>query len=130
MFGDFIQIKSLQGELKISHKLRQLGVTVSTEEIVIQKPHINYHIPLDQIISITPYDRMIRDYSYVNRTDEQEEVTRIDGGSSKYYKILSSRSVMHNRSGIFEMEKMEFVLPLHPDLLATITRVGNLVSIC
>lgn len=130
MVGDFIQIRSLQGELKISHKMRQLGVTVSTEEIVIQKPHINYHIPLDQIISITPYDRMIRDYSYVNRKDDQEEVTRIDGGGSKYYKIYTGRSIMHNRSGISEMGKMQFVLPLHADLLAIITRVSNLVSIC
>jgi len=47
MHHDFIQIKSLNGELKISHKMSNIGLTVTTEELVIQKPHLNYRANCD-----------------------------------------------------------------------------------
>lgn len=128
MYTDFIRIKSLQGELKISHKQRHLGLTVSTEELVIQKPHINYHIPLDQIISIIPYENAVSDYSYVNREEGREEITRL-GFSAHTYRIYVKSAVMHTRSGIFPMERMEFIVPLHPDLLAPIQRYSELSPI-
>jgi len=125
MHPDFIQIGKLEGELKISHKLRDLGVTVTTKELVIQKPHINYHIPLDQIISILPYDRSIRDFSYVNQRDERVEVVRLGTGMNEY-KVYVDGSVMHNRSGIFHIGKMEFVVPIHDELLQMIDRYSEL----
>lgn len=125
MHHDFIQIKSLNGELKISHKMSNIGLTVTTEELVIQKPHLNYHIPLDRIVSIIPYESRLRGYSYVNRRDEREEVVRL-GAGIPHYKLHVSNSTMHNRSGIFQTGQMEFVLPLHEDLLASISRYSEL----
>lgn len=126
MYSDFIQIKSMQGELKLSHKLRNLGMTVSTEELIIQKPHINYHIPLEAIISILPYNSMLNDYSYVNRQDDREEVTRHHHAGLSYFKIHAKQSVMHNRSGIFPLESMDFVLPIYSDMLDAIRRFSAL----
>lgn len=125
MSDDFIRIHSLQGELKISHKLRDLGITVSTEEIVIQKPHINYHIPLDQIISIHPYQTSIRDFSYENRQDDRTEIVRI-GNGLKQYNLYADGTVMHNRSGIFHVGRMQFILPIHEELLQIIGRYSKL----
>jgi len=125
MHHDFIQIKSLSGELKISHKMSNIGLTVTTEELVIQKPHLNYHIPLHKIVSIIPYENKLREYSYVNRRDEREEVVRL-GAGIPHYKLHVSGSTMHNRSGIFHTGQMEFVLPLHEELLASISRYSEL----
>lgn len=125
MNSDFIQIKSMQGELKLSHKLRNLGMTVSTKELIIQKPHINYHIPLEEIISILPHDSRLNDYSYVNRQDGREEITRHHAGLS-YFKIHVNKSVMHNRSGIFQLDSMDFIVPIYSDMLDAIRRLSEL----
>lgn len=125
MNRDFIPIQSLQGELKISHKLRNLGLTVSTEEIVIQKPHVNYHILLDHIVSIVPYESEIRDYRYVNRRHNNEEITRREAGLNMF-KVYVTTSTMHNRSGIFSLRQMDFILPIHKEILAAIGRYSEL----
>lgn len=57
MNDNFISIKTLDGDLKHSHKKHDFGLTVSTKELVFQKPHVNYHIRLEDIISITPFER-------------------------------------------------------------------------
>jgi hypothetical protein len=125
---DFIQIKSLQGELKIAHKLRDLGLTVSTEEFVIQKPHVNYHILLDNIVSIVPYESEIRDYQYVNRRDNDEEVTRPQAGLH-LFKVHVTATTMHNRSGIFPLQQMDFIIPIHEDILSAIGRYSEMKAI-
>jgi len=124
MNSDFIRIKSLEGELKISQKKTHFGLTVSTKEIVIHKPHINYHIRYEDIVSILPFDTSsFGPMSLVNRqTGGRVEVTRSrwDAGTDMY-KVYVRAAAMHNRSGIYPMRAMEFVIPIHAELLETIS---------
>ncbi len=53
MHNDFIQVKALEGELKLSQKKTRFGCTVTTKEMVFQKPHHSYQIILNDIISIS-----------------------------------------------------------------------------
>jgi|HigsolmetaAR204D_1030405.scaffolds.fasta_scaffold00352_5 hypothetical protein len=128
MHRDFIQIRALQGELKISHKLRDLGITVTTKELVIQKPHLNYHIPLDHIIAIVPYDRSPRDLRYVNQRDSRTEVVQLGSGMN-VYKLHVESVLMHSRSGLQRLGRMEFVMPLRDEVLELIGLFAELSMI-
>lgn len=120
MNRDFIGIKGLQGELKFSHKTNDYGVSVTTKELVLQKPHVNYHIPFEQIVSMLPYDpvgkKTIRLYSESSMGSEISSVSL----SMQHYRLFVNEAIIHNRSGIFPIRKTEFILPLGPKLLRVI----------
>lgn len=123
---DFIRIKWLDGELKIAHRYREVGITVSTREFVLQKPHVNYHVKLEDIVSILPFDEVRgKPMRIVRSGANSDEVTSYSAGA-KHYRVCVHRAVMHNRSGIFEMGAMDFVLPIHNELLQAIVRYGEL----
>ncbi|MEB3101678.1 hypothetical protein [Ferviditalea candida] len=128
MNEDFIQIKSLAGELKLSHKNKDFGLTVSTKELVYHKPHINYYIMLEDIISIIPFDiKRFKTVSFVSEKASNNEIaSAITRTGTHHYKLYVKNAVMHNLSGKVDMGAMEFVIPLYGKLLDMITEYGNM----
>jgi hypothetical protein len=123
--SDFIQIKSLDGDLIIYHKRQDLGLTVSTQELVIQRPHFNYFMKLKDIISIIPYQtERGRGVRLVSMDSSSREISRL-GGEAGSYRLFVSKAVMHSRSGLSDMGKMEFVLPIANILLDKIGLYGG-----
>ncbi|NOU94180.1 hypothetical protein GC093_13275 [Paenibacillus sp. LMG 31456] len=129
MNENFIAIKTFQGELKLSHKKGDFGITVSTKELIYQKPHANYHIKLEDIISIVPSDNSsIKAITFHNRRSSGEEVIKMSSGSP-HYRIYVRSAVLHNRSGIFTMGAAQFILPIHNELLMAISKYGGLSAV-
>ncbi len=129
MNEDFIQIKYLEGELKISHKKRDYGLTISTKEFVLHKPHINYIVKLANIVSIIPFDaRTLKTIRFESQRSRSREVTE-SYGQGQHYKIHVASAVVHNRSGLYEMGQMDFIIPIHDRLLQAISRYSGLIVI-
>ncbi|GAB7389080.1 hypothetical protein BSNK01_29180 [Bacillaceae bacterium] len=122
--NDFIKVKQLEGELKLSQVKPGLGCTITTKEIVFQKPHRSYHFLLEDIIRIIPLE--IGTSSYTFRT-AGEKVTASFGSS--YYKITVEKAKIYNRSGIHERGEMEFIVPLTDKFLKYVSQYSSLVVI-
>jgi hypothetical protein len=62
-----------------------------------------------------------------NKHKEIRETTysRWDAGSDMY-KVFVSEVTLHNRSGKFPMKAMQFVIPIHRDLLEAISKYCGL----
>jgi hypothetical protein len=127
---NFISIKMLDGDLKHSHKKHDFGLTVSTKELVFQKPHVNYHIRLEDIISITPFEQPIgsRPVTFHNRRASGDEMVNFHTGM-QHYRVYVREAVVHNRSGIFTLGAVQFILPILQELLLAISRYGGLDAI-
>ncbi|GGG11412.1 hypothetical protein [Paenibacillus abyssi] len=126
MNRDFIQPKSLDGELKLSHKNYDYGVTVSTKELIFHKPHINYHIKFEDLISIVPFEiRGKKKFAIENRRGEITEFASTST-SANPYRLHVRSAVMHNRSGMFKLGTMQFVFPIHANLLQIIAEHSGL----
>ncbi|WP_199614352.1 hypothetical protein [Paenibacillus alkalitolerans] len=125
MYNDFLQLKSLEGELKLSHKKNDFGLTVSTKELVYQKPHVNYYIKLEDIVSIIPYETVGRPVRIVASRNSNNEIVNMNIGQDRY-RIFTKGATMHSRSGIFRMGPTEFVLPVLAELLHFIAHYGQL----
>ncbi|MCZ8522720.1 MULTISPECIES: hypothetical protein [Paenibacillus] len=127
MNDDFIGIKSLQGELKLSHKKRNFGLTVSTQELVYQKPHANFYIKLQDIISITPFELPVgsRPMRLSASSSTASETIHMQDGLP-HYRLYVKEAAVHNRSGIFTLGATQFILPIHVDLLRAISRYGGM----
>lgn len=130
MNENFIKIKALEGDLKLSHKKRDFGLTVSTKELIFQKPHANYHIKLEDIISITPFQFPIgtRPIRLSNSKLSGNETVNVQAGM-QHYRIYVREAVLHNRSGIFQLGSAQFILPILHDLLIAISKYGGLEAI-
>ncbi|SDC53392.1 hypothetical protein SAMN02799630_00082 [Paenibacillus sp. UNCCL117] len=126
----FIRIKALEGELKFSHKKRDFGLTVSTQELVYQRPHANYHIKLADIISITPFEFPVGAKPMRIRREGAggSETVSVQSGM-QHYRIYAKEATLHNRSGIFKLSMVQFVLPVLHDLLLAISRYGGLDAV-
>ncbi|MFE5317507.1 hypothetical protein ACFQ88_02245 [Paenibacillus sp. NPDC056579] len=129
MNENFIQIKSIEGDLKLSHKKRDFGITVSTKEVVYQKPHANYHLKLEDIISVVPFDTSsLKSIAFHNRKSQGSELMNMSAGM-QHYKIYVRSATVHNRSGIFTLGAVQFILPIHHDLLLAISKYGGLSAV-
>jgi hypothetical protein len=129
MNENFIQIKSLQGDLKISHKKRDFGITVSTKELVYQKAHANYHFKLEDIVSIMPFDTSeVKRISFHNRRSSGNEITNMSIGIP-HYRFYVQSAILHNRSGIFQLGAAQFILPILDDLLMVVSKYAGLNQI-
>lgn len=129
MNNDFIRIKTLDGELKLSHKKKDLGLTVSTEELVIQKPHVNYHVKLQDIVSILPAaGKSGQPVQFVHSAGTQSEVIRMHADSGGLVRLFAKQAVVHNRSGMFPLKPMEFVLPMVQEMRMRIAEYGGLLG--
>ncbi|CAG5084791.1 Putative uncharacterized protein [Thermobacillus xylanilyticus] len=127
MNRDFIQLRGLEGELKVSQKKREYGLTVSTREIVFHKPHVNYHIKYDDIVSIVPFEPQGRRTRVSVRNSSGSAVEYASQrADTDQYRLYASRVTVHNRSGLAAMGAMQFVLPIPPKLMAVIAEFSGL----
>lgn len=125
-----MKIKAIHGEIKLSHKKKDLGITVSTKEFIIQKPHVNYHVPLDSIVSILPADGVSwKSKTIINAEQEISQQLKSYSGVLNHFRIHATKANMHNRSGIFELGSIELVIPVHPDMLKYLVEYSELLRI-
>lgn len=130
MNENFIKIKALDGDLKLSHKKRDFGLTVSTKELIFQKPHANYHIKLEDIISITPFELPAGSRPIRLSTSKSmgSETVNVQSGM-QHYRLYVREAVLHNRSGIFQLSAAQFILPILHDLVMAISKYSGLKAI-
>lgn len=119
MNSDFIQNNSLEGDIKMSHKKKDYGLTVTTKELILHKPHINYYFKLEHIISIVPYDVKFKAITFVNSRSSNQESTHAAPGS-QHFRLYVQAATIHNRSGLFELGPTDIIIPIHPQMLKTI----------
>lgn len=123
---DFISIRNMEGELKLSHKKRGYGLTVTTKELIIQKPHTNYYLKLEDILSIVqaePYG--LKPIRFVQDWTEHSGLVSVQPGS-RHYRIMVREAVLHNRSGLRELKPCDFILPIDEGMLRAITQWAGL----
>jgi hypothetical protein len=129
MNENFIRIKALEGELKLSHKKHEFGLTVSTKEFVLQKPHVNYHVKLADITGIIPFEiRGNPTMTFPGRHAASNEITTVSVGP-QHYKFFVREATVHNRSGIFKLGRAQFIMPVLPDLLHAISQYAGMLPI-
>lgn len=123
--SDYIKIRALEGELMMYHKKQELALTVSTQELVIQKPHLNYYVKLTDIVSIVPFQTPGgRGVRLINKDEGSREIVRLNGTSGTY-RLFVKQATMHSRSGLTEIGKMEFILPVAQDMMDKIGLYGG-----
>lgn len=124
MNSDFIRLKNLEGELKLTQMNRSLGCSVTSKELVFFKPHMTYHLFLQDIISMVP---VTLDSNHITFR-HKHELIRSEFGS-KYYKLAVKWARVVTRSGIVERENVEFIVPLSSKMLQYIAQYSGLVVI-
>lgn len=125
MNSDFIRLKNLEGELKLTQMNRSFSCSVTSKELVLQKPHVTYHLFLSDILSIVPI------------SPEQQQVIAfrhmsnpLGGGfASQYYKIAVKWVRIVTRSGVAEREELDFIVPLSTKMLQYIAKYSGLTAI-
>lgn len=127
MNRDFIQLRGLEGELKVSQKKQEYGLSVSTREIVFHKPHVNYLIRYEDIVSIVPFEpRGRRTRVSVRNSSGSAVEFATPRADADQYRLYASRVTIHSRSGLSVIGAMQFVLPIPPTLMAVIAEFSGL----
>lgn len=111
-YSDFIQVKRLRGELLLSQKRHRWGCTLTTKELIFQKPHVSYHLLLDDIIGMVPFRPNPR-----TRGEGWNEQWENPDLSSSTYKITASRLTILRRSGAVRRGQTDLILPLNQRFL-------------
>lgn len=124
MNSDFIRLKHLEGELKLSQMNKSLGCSVTTKELVFFKPHMTYHLFLHDIVSMVPIKLDSAPISFRH----QSETIRASFGTD-YYKLVVKWVRVISRTGIAEKENMEFIVPLSSKMLSYISQYSGLLTI-
>lgn len=124
MNRDFIRLKNLEGELKLTQMNNYLSCSVTSKELVFQKPHMTYHLFLHDIISMVPITLDKRNVSFQNHS---ELIQTSFGG--EYYKLSVKWARIVTRSGVTEREDVEFIVPLSSKMLQYISTYSGLVVI-
>ena len=124
MNNDFIRLKQLEGELKLTQMNQDFGCSVTSKELVFFKPHLTYHLFLRDIISMVP-----------TTIEALPAVYRYHGSkprsffSADTYRLTAKWVRVVSRSGIAEKENMEFIVPLSAKMLSYISEYSGLVVI-
>lgn len=127
---DFIQLRSIEGELKLSQKKSDYGLTVSTKELVFHKPHVNYHIKYEDVVSIVPFESLGKRAQLSVEHPGRGAVEQVSGmPESNQYRLFAGSVTMHNRSGLTTIGAMQFVLPIPPQLMRVIAEYSGLSRI-
>lgn len=120
-----MKLKPLEGELKLSHKKSGFGITVTTKEVVLHKPHVNYYLNLADIVSITPFElKGAAQVRVMNNNNARFEVVQA-GDGTPHYSLYATKATVHNRSGLFTHGAIRFIIPIHRDLMNTIGQYGK-----
>jgi hypothetical protein len=129
MNPDFIKVQSLDGELKMSHKMRDYGLTLTTKELILHKPHVNYYFKLEDIINILPFDMgSLKTITIVNTYSANRELTAFSAGT-RHFKLFVNASTVHNRSGIFKLGPSDVIIPILDQMLNLISECSGLTGI-
>jgi hypothetical protein len=127
MSQDFIRVKDMEGTLLLSHKNGNLGCTVTTKEIIFQRPHCSYHILFKDIISMIPHSLNTKRMTFMTSNNPTEKVkTQF---SSNYYKIVADKVRVYRRSGIYENGETDFIVPLHKLFLNYFAKYADLTVV-
>lgn len=124
MNSDFIRLKHLEGELKLTQMNRSLGTSVTSKELVFQKPHMTYHLFLHDIVSMVPIKLEQKNVVFF----KSSETISTDFGSD-YYKLVVKWARIVTRSGVMERENAEFIVPLSEKMLQYIAQYSGLTII-
>ncbi|WP_124728068.1 hypothetical protein [Staphylospora marina] len=103
--SQFIPVKRLAGELIVSRKRGIFGLTLTTRELVFQKPNLSYHLMLEDIIGILPFTSI----RFSGLTEENGPGIRPFG---KPVKITATRLVVIHRGGATEKRMTDLVIPM------------------
>jgi hypothetical protein len=129
MNRDFIQVKALAGELKLSQKKTDYGITVSTKELVFHKPHLNYYMKFEDLISIIPFEfKGKRSISLETRRGEKVEFASSTVNANPY-KLYVRCVTVHSRSGQYVTGPMQFIIPLSEPLMKIVAEYCGLLRI-
>lgn len=88
--------------------------TLTKKEFIFQKPHITYHVLLSDIIGMIPYT--------VHKKELQHPTW-------PHYQIRAKALYILNRSGTFERESADLILPLHPRMVRALAEMDNFTQI-
>jgi hypothetical protein len=122
--SDFIRLKHLEGELKLTQMNRSLGTSITSKELVFFKPHVTYHMFLHDIVSLIPFQLDTQPITFRHK----HELIRSEFGSD-YYKLVVKWVRVVTRSGITEKENAEFIVPLSRNMLLYIAQYSGLLVI-
>lgn len=107
--SQFIHVKSLEGELLYTQKRKRLGCTLTTKELIIQQPHTTYHMLLDDIIGIIPF-QLENTSRPIGIVGETEIVTRFP---RQYYKVAVRELYVIKRNGILQRNDAHLIVPFN-----------------
>lgn len=107
--SNFIPVKRLAGTLIVSQKRNNLGCTLTTREFVFQKPHMSYHILLDDVIGLIPYP--VKPARLPKNLASEEWIH--PRHSNQYYKITVRELQVINRQGLFTRGATDIIIPLN-----------------
>jgi hypothetical protein len=125
MFHQFIPVKQLAGHLLISQKQNNWGVTLTTKELVFQKPHLSYHIFLDDVLGILPYSFPASHRPLQMREEAWLEPTY----AKKYYKLSVTKLNIINRQGLLTGGPTDLILPLNERFLEYVEKYAGFAHI-
>ncbi|MDR6227400.1 hypothetical protein [Desmospora profundinema] len=124
-FSDFIQVKSMQGELLISQKQNQLGCTLTTKELIFQKPHASYQIMLTDTLGLIPFT-LKKPASHWESLGDSTHRPRF---TQHYYRISASRVRIINRNGSHERGPTDLLVPLNDRFIRHIQKLTDFTAI-
>lgn len=122
-YSDFIRVNRIEGELLLSQKRHRLGCTLTTRELIFQKPHTSYQVMLSETLGILPFQ--------LNQTGSTLpwDETGVTPFTHRFYRISASRIFIINRNGRFERGATDLLIPLSDRFIRHIQQYTDLVSI-
>jgi hypothetical protein len=104
----FIPIKRLAGYLILSQRRHNWGATLTTKELVFQRPHLSYHIFLEDVLGLVPYP-----FPGPHRPPNMAESWFEPNTHRNFYKLSVARLHLINRQGAFTQEATDLIIPLN-----------------
>lgn len=124
-YSDFIQVKGMEGELLLSQKRNRFGCTLTTKELIFQKPHVTYKVMLSDTLGIIPYQVNLP----VPKPDWVGDIQVTPLLTNPYYRISASRIFVINRQGQFQRGATDLLIPLSDRFLRHIQQHTDLVYV-
>jgi hypothetical protein len=122
-YSDFIPVKDMEGELIVSQKRGQLGCTLTTKELIFQKPHISYRILLEDTLGIVPFQLKKPPTHLFGETETYVRFHR------QYYRISASKVHVIKRNGRFEKGSTDIMVPLNDRFIQFIEQYADFASV-
>lgn len=122
MPSPFVRVRDIAGEVKFCHVLRDVRTTVTTEELVIQRPHLSFRIPLANIVSLVPYTPGM---ALTSSASPLPLPAAIPFAGSPY-RITVTGMTVYTRSGKRDWSRADLVVPLSRVLLEQLARYSRL----